>query len=49
MKRQYIIPVSEILDLRVLDAVMDEPLVGVASLPKHPFAPLANPHRTEVF
>ena len=37
-KKQYIIPSMEIMDLRTMHAMMDEPLFGPASTPKNPFS-----------
>ena len=47
-KKEYMIPVSEVLDLRAMSAMMDGPLFGPASMPKGPFtAPVRR--KTEVF
>ena len=50
-KKEYISPLSEIMNLRAMQAMMDEtPLFGPASNPKQPFAAPANPtKKTEVF
>ena len=36
-KKEYISPNSEILNLRAMNAMMDEPLFGPASNPTEPF------------
>lgn len=49
-KKVYISPISETMNLRAMQAMMDEtPLFGPASYAKQPFAAPANTHRTEVF
>ena len=37
-KKVYISPNSEILNLRAMNAMMDDPLFGPASNPSEPFA-----------
>ena len=47
MKKQYISPISEMMDLRTMNAMMDDtPLFGNASNPKDPFTA---PERQKVF
>ena len=38
MKKQYISPKLETMDLRTMNAMMDEPLFGPASNPNQPFS-----------
>lgn len=46
MKKQYISPKLETMDLRTMNAMMDEPLFGPASNPKDPYTA---PERKKVF
>ena len=46
-KKQYISPIFEVMDLRSMNAVMDEPLFGPASVPSDKFN--TSKHRTKVF
>ena len=49
-KKQYISPVSEITDLRVMNAMMDGPLFGPASMPTDQFKDnVPQRRRTPVF
>lgn len=34
-KKMYMTPVSEIMNLRTMNAVMDDPIFGPASMPKN--------------
>lgn len=47
-KKKYMIPVSEVLDLRAMSAMMDGPLFGPGSVPKNPF-PAPARRTTDVF
>ena len=47
-KKEYLFPVSEVLDLRAMSAMMDTPLFGPASVPPNPFNG-APRRKTEVF
>ena len=46
-KKQYLSPISEIMNLRAMQAMMDSPLFGPASTPKNPFS--APKKKVEVF
>ena len=35
-KKEYMVPVSEVLDLRAMSAMMDSPMFGPGSVPSHP-------------
>lgn len=48
-KKAYISPISEIMNLRAMQAMMDEPLFGPASTPKNPFTGAPRRQWTEVF
>ena len=45
-RKQYIIPLMEIMDLRTMQAMMDDPLFGPASTPKNPFSGAPKRHDT---
>lgn len=48
-KKEYMIPVSEVLDLRAMSAMMDDsPMIGPASVPSNPFNG-APRRKTDVF
>ena len=47
-KKEYMIPVSEVLDLRAMSAMMDGPLFGPASVPSNPYNG-APRRKTDVF
>ena len=46
-KKVYISPISETMNLRAMQAMMDDPLFGPASTPHDPFS--APERKTEVF
>jgi len=47
-KKVYISPISETMNLRAMQAMMDDPLFGPASTPHDPFSS-APKRKTEVF
>ena len=47
-KKVYISPISETMNLQAMQAMMDEPLFGPASVPSQPFGG-APKRRTPVF
>lgn len=47
-KKEYMFPVSEVLDLRAMSAMMDKPMLGPGSVPSNPFNG-APRRKTDVF